>query len=149
MLADNRAALAAAIQRLIDDPDMRVQFGQLAFERASEFSLTSMAAAYLRLYDLHAEVVGFLGQRLATLFVHAISTQTDCLICSTFFRRWLVEAGEDPDALRLDERERAVVEFGRQLARDANGIRACGRATLRAWEPWTTSPGGSTLPLRR
>ena len=43
--------------------------------------------AYLRWYDLHAEAVGFLGQRLATLFVHAISTQTDCLICSTFFRR--------------------------------------------------------------
>ena len=73
-------------------------------------------------YDLHAEAVTFLGGRLATLFAHAISSQTDCLICSTFFRRWLAEAGEDPDALRLDDREEAVVEFGRQLARDANGV---------------------------
>jgi alkylhydroperoxidase family enzyme len=79
-------------------------------------------AALMRWYDLHAEVVAFLGPRLTTLFAHAISTQTECLICSTFFRRWLAEAGEDPDALRLDDRERAVVEYGRQLARDANGV---------------------------
>jgi alkylhydroperoxidase family enzyme len=73
-------------------------------------------------YDLHAEVVKFLGDRLTTLFAHAISTQTDCLICSTFFRRWLVEAGDNPDAPALDRRERAIVDLGRQLARDANNV---------------------------
>jgi alkylhydroperoxidase family enzyme len=78
--------------------------------------------AFMHWYDLHAEVAGFLGQRATTLFVHAISTQTDCLICSTFFRRWLTEAGEDPDALRLEAREQIVVEYGRQLAVDANAV---------------------------
>jgi alkylhydroperoxidase family enzyme len=78
--------------------------------------------ALMHWYALHAEVVEFLGTRLTTLFAHAISTQTDCLICSTFFRRWLAEAGEDPDHLRLDDREQVFVEFGRQLARDANGV---------------------------
>src|SRR5262249_15668041 len=77
--------------------------------------------AYMLWYDLYTEVSGFLGKRAATLFAHAISSQTDCLICSTFFRRWLSDAGEDPDALSLDERDRDLVEFGRQLARDANG----------------------------
>jgi alkylhydroperoxidase family enzyme len=78
--------------------------------------------ALMTWYDLHAEVVEFLGKRLTTLFAHAISTQTDCLICSTFFRRWLTESGEDPDRLEHDERERTVVAFGRQLARDANNV---------------------------
>ncbi|HLN30329.1 MAG TPA: hypothetical protein VK395_21480 [Gemmataceae bacterium] len=78
--------------------------------------------AFMKWYDLHAEVVAFLGQRLTTLFSHAISSQTDCLICSTFFRRWLTETGENPDDLRLDDRDRAVVEYGRQLARDANQV---------------------------
>jgi alkylhydroperoxidase family enzyme len=82
-------------------------------------------------YNLHAEVAGFLGERLTTLFAHAISTQTDCLICSTFFRRWLTESGEDPDRLELDERELAVVAFGRQLARDANAISDAAFADLR------------------
>lgn len=78
--------------------------------------------ALMRWYDLHGEVKAFLGDRLTTLFAHAVSAQTDCLICSTFFRRWLTEAGENPDDLKLDDRERAVVEYGRQLARDANGV---------------------------
>jgi len=78
--------------------------------------------ALMRWYDLHAEVRAFLGDRLTTLFALAISAQTDCLICSTFFRRWLTEAGEDPDRPALGDRERAVVEFGRQLARDANAV---------------------------
>src|ERR1017187_8818237 len=35
-------------------------------------------------YDLRDEAVTFLGQRATPLFAHAISAQTDCLICSTF-----------------------------------------------------------------
>ena len=78
--------------------------------------------ALMRWYDLHAEVVAFLGKRATTLFAFAISSQTDCLICSTFFRRWLIEGGENPDELRLNDRERALIEFGRHLARDANAL---------------------------
>ena len=78
--------------------------------------------AFMHWYDLHALVVAFLGERPTMLFAHAISSQTDCLICGTFFRRWLADAGDDPDDLTLDERERALVEFGRQLARDANAV---------------------------
>jgi alkylhydroperoxidase family enzyme len=58
----------------------------------------------------------FLGERLTTLFAHAVSSETDCLICSTFFRRILIDSGEDPDRLELDEREAAVVAFGRAMA---------------------------------
>ena len=73
-------------------------------------------------YDLRDEVVTFLGERATILFAHAISAGTDCLICSTFFRRILIDAGDDPDNPRLDERERLIVEFGRQLARDPHGV---------------------------
>jgi alkylhydroperoxidase family enzyme len=73
-------------------------------------------------YDLRDEVVPFLGDRLTTLFAHAISAGTDCLICSTFFRRLLIDAGEDPERLRLDDWEQTVVDFGRQLAVDPHGV---------------------------
>jgi alkylhydroperoxidase family enzyme len=78
--------------------------------------------ALMEWYPLREAVLPFLGERLTTLFAHAVSTQTDCLICSTFFRRILKESGEDPDHLTLDDRERAVVDYGRQLARDANSV---------------------------
>jgi alkylhydroperoxidase family enzyme len=72
--------------------------------------------ALMTWYDLRDAVQPFLGDRLTTLFAHAVSSETDCLICSTFFRRILMDSGEDPDALELDEREDAVVAYGRALA---------------------------------
>jgi alkylhydroperoxidase family enzyme len=78
--------------------------------------------ALMQWYALRDEVAPFLGERLTTLFAHAISVQTDCLICSTFFRRALSQAGEDPDRLTLDAREQTVVAYGRQLARDPNSV---------------------------
>ena len=72
--------------------------------------------ALMEWYPLRDTVQPFLGERLTVLYAHAISAETDCLICSTFFRRILIETGENPDRLALDERESAVVEFGRRLA---------------------------------
>ncbi len=72
--------------------------------------------ALMEWYPLRDTVQPFLGSRLTILFAHAISAETDCLICSTFFRRILIDEGENPDRLTLDERETAVVEFGRRLA---------------------------------
>jgi alkylhydroperoxidase family enzyme len=76
----------------------------------------------LEWYSLRDEVLPFLGERLVNLFAHAISAQTDCLICSTFFRRLLIDAGENPDDLVLNPREKIVVEYGRQLARDPHQV---------------------------
>jgi alkylhydroperoxidase family enzyme len=58
------------------------------------------------------------------LFAHAVSTETDCLICSTFMRRILIDAGDDPDNLQLDDRERAVIDFGLALARNNSFVPA-------------------------
>jgi alkylhydroperoxidase family enzyme len=78
--------------------------------------------ALMQWYDLYDTVLPFLGKRLTTLFSHAISSETDCLICSTFFRRWLTEQGENPEALALNVREQTVVDYGRQLAKNAHAI---------------------------
>lgn len=72
--------------------------------------------ALMEWYTLRDTVRPFLGERLTNIFSHAISTENDCLVCSTYFRRTLKDAGEDPDAFALDEREELVVEFGRHLA---------------------------------
>jgi alkylhydroperoxidase family enzyme len=78
--------------------------------------------ALMTWYDLRDEVVRFLGERLTTLFAHAISAGTDCLVCSIFFRRILIDVGEDPEALRLDDWEQTIVDYGRQLAVDPHGV---------------------------
>ena len=78
--------------------------------------------ALMTWYPLRDAVVPFLGDRRTEIFCHAVSTQSDCLVCSTFFRRLLIERGDDPDDLRLDDEDRLMVEFGRQLAQDAHGV---------------------------
>ncbi len=92
--------------------------------------------ALMEWYPLEAEVRGFLGDRATNVFAHAISAGTDCLVCSTFFRRRFAEAGEDPDRLVLDDTEREVAELGRQLARDAHGVDdACFARLASRWTP--------------
>src|SRR5688500_6347245 len=78
--------------------------------------------ALMSWYPLRDAVQPFLGERRTELYCHAISAQADCLICSTFFRRLLIERGENPDVLELDDEDELIVELGRQLARDAHGV---------------------------
>lgn len=78
--------------------------------------------ALLEWYPLHDAVVPFLGERLTTLFTHAISFERECQLCTTYMRRELLEAGDDPDALALDAREQVVIEYGRLLAANANAV---------------------------
>src|SRR3954454_21475941 len=75
-------------------------------------------AMLLTWYPLFDRIAGFLGERRAKLLAHAISDRNECLICSTFFRRILIDAGEDPGELRLDEEDELIVELGRALADD-------------------------------
>jgi hypothetical protein len=78
--------------------------------------------ALLQWYPLHDQVVPFLGERRTWLYCHAISTQSDCLICSTFFRRLIIDAGEDPASLQLDEFDELIVDLGRRLAADPHSV---------------------------
>lgn len=73
-------------------------------------------------YELRDAIVEFLGERPALLFAHAISTATNCLVCSTFFRRILTDAGDNPDHPTLDERERLLIDYGRQLAHNPHEV---------------------------
>jgi hypothetical protein len=78
--------------------------------------------ALLQWYPLHDEIAPVLGERRTWLFCHAISTESDCLICSTFFRRLLIDAGEDPSDLALDEFDALLVDLGRRLAADPHSV---------------------------
>ena len=78
--------------------------------------------ALLQWYPLHDLLVPVLGERRTWLFCHAISTESDCLICSTFFRRLIIDAGEDPNTLELDEFDELIVDLGRRLADDPHSV---------------------------
>lgn len=88
--------------------------------------------AYMEWYTLRDQIEPFIGPRAVIIYAHAISNQSDCLICSTFFRRYMMAAGENPDALVLDETEQLLVDYGRQIAINANDVSDALFAGLRA-----------------
>jgi alkylhydroperoxidase family enzyme len=93
------------------------RFGRVTNMKATLLHSVPAFDALMTWYDLRETVQPFLGERLTDLFSHAISAGTDCLICSTYFRRALIDAGVNPDELVFNEREQVVVEFGQSLAK--------------------------------
>ncbi len=78
--------------------------------------------AYMEWYTLRDLIVPFIGERALSLFSYAISNGNNCLICSLFFRKILVDSGEDPDNPRLNDVERLLMELGRRIAVDPHAI---------------------------
>jgi alkylhydroperoxidase family enzyme len=72
--------------------------------------------AYMQWYPLYEDVKRILGTRLSPLFAWSISEAADCPLCSTYFRKIIIESGESPDNLVLSEEEQHVLSFGAAIA---------------------------------
>jgi hypothetical protein len=72
--------------------------------------------AYMEWYTLRDLVVPFIGERGVSLYCFAISNGNNCSLCSLFFRKILVDSGENPDDPRLTDKERLLMDFGREIA---------------------------------
>lgn len=78
--------------------------------------------AYMEWYTLYDLIVPFLGERAVTLFSYAISHGNDCLICSNFFRKILIDSGDDPDCPQLNEIEELMMAFGQMICTNPHDI---------------------------
>jgi len=78
--------------------------------------------SYMRWYPLYQDVKQILGERLSPLFAWAISEAAECPLCSTFFRRIIIEAGENPDSLALNEDEQRLLTFGASIAKHRGDV---------------------------
>jgi alkylhydroperoxidase family enzyme len=78
--------------------------------------------AVLEWYTLFDKVKPVIGLRLSILFCNAISRENACTLCSTYMNKEIVSKGEDPENLQLDERDKVIVEFGRQIAADSSRV---------------------------
>src|SRR6478752_5201524 len=67
---------------------------------------------YMRWYDLYEKVKAITGERMAYLFAHSISLGSNCPLCTTYFRKVIIENGERPEELVLTEEEQVLLDFG-------------------------------------
>jgi len=64
----------------------------------------------------------FIGERALSLYAYAISEGNRCLVCGTFFRKILIDSGDDPDNPVLSEEENLLMELGFSIAEDPHNI---------------------------
>lgn len=71
---------------------------------------------YMQWYPLYQEVIRIVGERSAYLFAHAISEASNCPLCTTFFRKIIIQNGERPEDLILTTDEQQLLDFGAEIA---------------------------------
>jgi alkylhydroperoxidase family enzyme len=98
------------------------RFGRLTNMKRTLLRSPPAYRALMEWYPLFDSIKAFLGERLAIIFAHAISSASDCLICTTFMRRILLNWGENPNELILDEKGNALVDFGRAVVGSGNRV---------------------------
>jgi hypothetical protein len=77
---------------------------------------------YMRWYDLYKEVKQITGERNAYLFAHAVSLGSNCPLCTTFFRKIIIEHGEKPEELVLTDSEQTLLDFGSAIANNKGEV---------------------------
>ncbi len=75
--------------------------------------------ALMEWYPLRDCLLEFMDEKSFNYFSHAISAQNNCLVCSTFFRKILIDNGENPDHPVFSEKEQILMDFGRCCVTDA------------------------------
>jgi len=77
---------------------------------------------YMRWYDLYENVRKITGERLAYLFSHAISQGSNCPLCTTYFRKLIMENGEKPEQLSLSDDEQLLLDFGSAISNNKGEV---------------------------
>jgi hypothetical protein len=111
-------------------PDVKIAFERHVQEYGGR--ITNMKAtlchsliafeAYMQWYPLYSEVEKILGKRMASLYAHSISCAADCPLCSTFFRKIIIDSGETPEKLELTESQKNILDFGSGIAKHKGNI---------------------------
>ncbi|THF62124.1 hypothetical protein [Pseudothauera rhizosphaerae] len=80
--------------------------------------------AYIEWYKLRDLLIPAFGERAVWIFCHTISAGTDCLVCSTFFRRLLIDKGIPPEAFVPTEEEQLLQSLARTFLANGHGVDA-------------------------
>ena len=116
------AAASPAARREWDDQVRRN--GRVTHMKQTLLHSAVTFRVYQEWYTLRDLLLPVVGERGVALFSYAISYGQRCLVCSLFFRKQLVDWGEDPDAPRLTEDDRLLVEFGTAISRAPHDVPA-------------------------
>ena len=73
-------------------------------------------------YEVSKELKKFISPRAANLFEYAISVENDCLVCTTYYKKYMESIGLDINNLDYTEEEKLVIEYAQAIVRDRKNI---------------------------
>ena len=80
--------------------------------------------AFRSWYALKDDVEPYIGERAVSLFCYAVSEAAGGAAPTAYFRRLLVESGDDPDDPVVTETERLLLDWGRLMASTPHAVPA-------------------------
>ena len=117
LITEAPAAVKAAFKKHTEEYQARITNMKATLAK----SLPSFEV-YMQWYVLYEELKKLVGKRIAPLYAYAVSHAADCPLCSTFFRKIIIESGENPDQLQLSEDENQLLKFGSAIAQTQGHI---------------------------
>jgi len=73
-------------------------------------------------YEMSAELKKFISPRAAALFEYAISVENDCLVCTTYYKKYYESLGIDIDHVEYTPEEELVIEYARAIVKDRKHV---------------------------
>lgn len=85
--------------------------------------LRSMKSFYaLEFYPIRDEMVKIVGSRATYFYCYAISSENECLVCTTYHARLLKHLNLEPGEFTFSDVEKVLIDYGRGLVNDPNRI---------------------------
>ena len=75
-------------------------------------------------YEISAELKKFISPRAANLFEYAISVENDCLVCTTYYKKWMESIGIDINHVEYTLEEELVIQYARAIVKDRKHVPA-------------------------
>ena len=107
--------ISASLQQAFDE-HIKTHHSRITNMKATLGHSLPAFEVYMQWYPLYEEVKKILGHRLAYLFAWSISYASNCPLCTTYFRKIMIDKGENPEDIKLSPFEQEVVDFGSAMA---------------------------------
>ncbi|MDR2647981.1 MAG: hypothetical protein LBB67_07675 [Oscillospiraceae bacterium] len=102
--------------------DQIAKHGRVTNMKRTLLHNTKSFDVYMEWYALADLLSDFISDRAVSLYSYAISVGNRCLVCSTFFRKILIDTGDDPENPNLNDEEQLLMEFGFSISEDPHNI---------------------------
>lgn len=102
--------------------DEHIKVGRMTNMKRTLLNSVPAFNALMEWYTLRDEAAKFLEPLDINIFCYAISDRNECMICTLFFRKILVDAGLDVANFEFTKRQQLLVDFGKALVENPKGM---------------------------